>query len=83
MILMDINLPGMSGIEALDILRRDTTTTHIPIIALSANATPDDIKRGLHAGFFRYLTKPVKITEFTETLNTALEFAEEKLTPHK
>jgi PAS domain S-box-containing protein len=78
-ILMDINLPGMSGIEALQILHHDTTTTHIPVIALSANATPADIKRGLQVGFFQYLTKPVKITEFMDSLNTALKSAEEKL----
>ena len=74
-ILMDINLPGMSGIKAMQILRADTATAHIPVIALSANAMPHDIERGLEAGFFRYLTKPIKVNEFTDTLNVALEFA--------
>ncbi|HEY1757613.1 MAG TPA: PAS domain S-box protein [Bryobacteraceae bacterium] len=74
-ILMDINLPGISGIEALRILRADPATTHIPVVALSANAMPRDIERGLQAGFFRYLTKPIKINEFMETLAEALEFA--------
>ena len=74
-ILMDINLPGMSGIEALQILRADAATAHIPVVALSANAMPHDIERGLEAGFFRYLTKPIKVNEFTDTLNVALEFA--------
>jgi signal transduction histidine kinase/CheY-like chemotaxis protein len=83
LILMDIHLPGMSGIEALKILREDSATMHIPVIALSANAIPADIKRGLDAGFFRYLTKPVKVTEFMDTVNTALEFAEGKLCQHK
>jgi PAS domain S-box-containing protein len=77
-ILMDINLPGISGIEALRILRHDQTTAHIPVVALSANAMPRDIQKGLEAGFFRYLTKPIKVTEFTETLNAALAFAEKK-----
>ena len=45
-ILMDINLPGMSGIEAMKILRDDPVTAHIPIIALSANAVPRDIEKG-------------------------------------
>jgi CheY-like chemotaxis protein len=45
-------------------------------VALSANAMPRDIKRGLDAGFFRYLTKPIKVNEFMETLNTAMEFAD-------
>ena len=58
MILMDVNLPDISGIEAMRILREDPVTAHIPIVALSANAMPRDIRRGLEAGFFRYLTSP-------------------------
>jgi PAS domain S-box-containing protein len=76
-ILMDINLPGISGIEALRILRDDEKTAHIPVVALSANAMARDVQRGLHAGFFRYLTKPIKVSEFMDALNTALAFAEE------
>ena len=75
-ILMDINLPGISGLEALKILREDPTTTHIPVIALSANAVPSDIEKGLVAGFFRYLTKPIKVIEFMDTLDVALKFAQ-------
>ena len=71
-ILMDINLPGMSGLEALRILALDPRTAHIPVIALSANAGPRDISRGLDAGFFRYLTKPIKVAEFLNTLDLAL-----------
>jgi PAS domain S-box-containing protein len=74
-ILMDINLPGMSGTAAMQILRKDPATAHIPVVALSANAIPSDIERGLEAGFFRYLTKPIKVNEFMETLNVALEHA--------
>jgi len=76
MILMDINLPGISGIEALKILREDPTTAHIPVVALSANAIPRDILKGLEAGFYRYLTKPIKVGEFLDTLDEALQFAE-------
>ncbi len=72
-ILMDINLPGLGGIEALSILRRDPATAHIPAIALSANAMPRDIKKGLRAGFYRYLTKPLQLHELTETLDSAFE----------
>ncbi len=72
---MDINLPGVSGIEALKILREDPATSHIPVVALSANAMPRDIEKGLLAGFFRYLTKPIKVQEFMDTLDVALEFA--------
>lgn len=74
-ILMDINLPGISGVEALRILALDPATAHIPVIALSANAGPRDIAKGLEAGFFRYLTKPIKIPEFMETLDVALKVA--------
>ena len=74
-ILMDINLPGISGVDALKILRDDPATSHIPIVALSANAMPSDIQKGLEAGFYRYLTKPIKVKEFMDTLNVALEFA--------
>jgi len=77
-ILMDINLPGISGIKALKILRGESATAHIPVIALSANAMTRDIEKGLEAGFFRYLTKPIKITEFMKTLNAAVEFAEKQ-----
>ena len=72
-ILMDINLPGISGIEALKILRDDPATAHIPIVALSANAMPRDIARGLEAGFVSYLTKPIKVKEFMEALDAALQ----------
>ena len=71
-ILMDINLPGISGIEALKILRDDPATAHIPVVALSANAMPRDIEKGLEAGFFSYLTKPIKVKEFMEALDAAL-----------
>ena len=75
-ILMDINLPGISGIQALGILRADPATARIPVIALSANAMPRDIEKGKEAGFFRYLTKPIQVKDFMETLNDALDFAE-------
>ncbi len=72
-ILMDINLPGISGIEALKILRDDPATAHIPIVALSANAMPRDIERGMTAGFFSYLTKPIKVHEFMAALDAVLD----------
>ena len=70
---MDINLPGISGIEALKILAGDPLTADIPVIALSANAMPRDIEKGLKAGFFRYLTKPIKVLQFMEALDIALK----------
>ena len=83
MILMDINLPGISGLDAMKILQEDPATRHIPIVALSANAMPRDIVRGLEAGFFRYLTKPIRVNEFMETVNEALAFAELDLAPEQ
>ncbi|WP_257304843.1 PAS domain S-box protein [Geothrix campi] len=74
-ILMDINLPGISGIQALKVLREDPATAHIPVVAISANAMLGDIKKGLDAGFFRYLTKPINVTEFMATMDVALERA--------
>ncbi|MES2839184.1 MAG: ATP-binding protein [Pseudomonadota bacterium] len=71
-ILMDINLPGISGTEALKVLRGDPTTAHIPIIALSANAVPRDIQRGLEAGFFNYITKPIKVSQLMDAIDAAL-----------
>ncbi|MEO7391803.1 MAG: ATP-binding protein [Ramlibacter sp.] len=71
-ILMDINLPGLSGIEAMKILRADPATAHIPIIALSANAIPRDIELGLEAGFFDYITKPIMVRKFMDAIDLAL-----------
>jgi PAS domain S-box-containing protein len=80
LILMDINLPGISGIDALRILSENAMTAHIPVIAVSANAMPRDIEKGLEAGFFRYLTKPIKVNEFMATLDLALQFADSRAT---
>jgi signal transduction histidine kinase/AmiR/NasT family two-component response regulator len=77
-ILMDINLPGMSGIEAMRILRADPATAHIPIVALSANAVPRDIKDALEAGFFNYVTKPIKVDDFMIALDQALAHARQR-----
>ena len=73
LILMDINLPGISGIEALKILRSDVVTAHIPVVALSANAMPHDIELGIRAGFFQYLTKPVQLNQLMNALDAALD----------
>ncbi|MDI1476461.1 ATP-binding protein [Polyangium sp. y55x31] len=71
-ILMDINLPGMSGFDALRKLREWPETRAIPVIALSAAAMDRDKKRAEQAGFFRYLTKPVRVDELTDVLETLL-----------
>ncbi|MEX0958593.1 MAG: ATP-binding protein [Burkholderiales bacterium] len=71
-ILMDVNLPGISGTQAMRILRADPSTAHIPILALSANAVPREIEHGIEAGFFDYLTKPIKVDQFMDALDMAL-----------
>jgi CheY-like chemotaxis protein len=75
-ILMDINLPGISGIEALGILRADPVTARIPVIAVSSNAMSHDVENGLRAGFFQYLTKPIRVGAFMEALTSALGAAD-------
>jgi CheY-like chemotaxis protein len=74
-ILMDINLPGLSGFGVLKVLQDDPATAHIPVMALSANAVPRDIQKGIDAGFFRYLTKPINVVEFLDALDLAFEQA--------
>ena len=74
-ILMDINLPGINGFQALKMLRKDPSTAHIPVVAISANAMPRDIAKGLGAGFFRYITKPIKVNELLGALDDALKFS--------
>ncbi len=77
LILMDINLPGMNGIEALKRLKTFEETKNIPAIAISAYITQDDIDKAMSAGFLKYLTKPIKVDEFLETIDDIL--ANEKL----
>ncbi|WP_075796416.1 ATP-binding protein [Massilia putida] len=72
MILMDLNLPGLSGFEVLAQLRREPETARIPVIAVSANAMRADIERALAAGFVRYLTKPIDIGQFNEAIDGVL-----------
>jgi len=80
-IMMDINLPGISGLVALTILAGDPISAHIPVIAVSANARPSDIDKGMAAGFYRYLTKPIKVNEFMDTLDSAFAFATRQAQP--
>lgn len=80
-ILMDINLPGISGLQALGLLRDDPVTRHIPVLALSANAMPRDMERGIEAGFYRYLTKPIKINEFMQALDECVALGAGARTP--
>ncbi|MGZ2748964.1 ATP-binding protein [Burkholderia stagnalis] len=75
-IVMDINLPDISGIDALACLRAQPETAGIPVVALSSNAMTRDIDTGLKAGFFRYLTKPIRIDQFMQALAEAVAAAD-------
>jgi CheY-like chemotaxis protein len=69
---MDINLPGMSGFEATRLLHEWPETRHIPVVALSAAAMVRDSERIQQAGFYRHLTKPVKVDVLAEVLEELL-----------
>ncbi len=69
LILMDMHLPGMSGLEAFKQLQRNNETRNIPVIAISANAMQDDIKKALDAGFKSYLTKPASMSNILKEID--------------
>ncbi len=73
-IIMDLHLPGMDGYEALEILQQPDTK-HIPVMAISADASEEDITRGLEAGFVTYLTKPIDVYEVAAAINGAIKHA--------
>lgn len=72
LILMDINLPGMDGFAALAELQQDERLKGIPVIALSATAMPEDVQRGVRAGFLCYLVKPLEVVRTLEAISLAL-----------
>jgi CheY-like chemotaxis protein len=73
LILMDINLPGMNGLQAMKRLRGTPETRLIPVIALTSNSMPQDVEAGLQAGFDGYLTKPIKVSELMQTIEQTLD----------
>ncbi len=75
LILMDINLPDINGFEALRLLRTDPLTANIPVIALSSDAYPKQIQKGLAAGFSVYLTKPFVLGELMDAIDACLDRA--------
>lgn len=81
-IVLDVNLPGMDGIEAVRHLKQMEKTRNIPVIALSANVTQSAMRRGLDAGFVKYLMKPLDIPEFLATLDELLSSVGRAPAPH-
>lgn len=73
LVLMDINLPGMSGLEALRLLKQDPQSGSIAVIAVSAAALPQDVQQGLEAGFLSYLTKPFDVAQLLQQIRAILQ----------
>ncbi len=73
LVLMDIQLPGINGIDALKQLRADPATAQIPIVAFTASVTPTDRTQITQAGFDAFLSKPINLKEFLETVRRVLE----------
>jgi two-component system, cell cycle response regulator DivK len=74
-ILMDIQLPGMSGVEALAVLRADPATAPIPVVAITASVMDQDRVKIIAAGFDGYISKPISLKPFLETVRVAVEKA--------
>ena len=73
LILMDIQLPGMSGIDAIGFLRADAATAAIPVVAVTASVMPQDRNKIMEAGFDAYIGKPINLKEFLDTVRNMLE----------
>ena len=72
LILLDINLPGMDGFEVLRELRKREATANTPVLAISANAMPKDIEKGMAAGFDDYITKPIDVKHLLDAVENIL-----------
>jgi CheY-like chemotaxis protein len=72
LILLDINLPGLDGYQVMEIFRADAVLRAIPVVAVTANAMPRDIERGRAAGFAAYLTKPLDVGTFLQTIDAMI-----------
>ena len=77
LILMDINLPGMNGFQALKRLRDTRETRDIPVIAVTSNSQQHDIEAGIRAGFHAYLTKPIKVSDLMRTIERTFQAMKE------
>lgn len=73
LILLDINMPGLDGYQVLEVLKAESSLKSIPVVAITANAMPRDIERGIAAGFSDYLTKPLNVGQFLDTVKCHLD----------
>ena len=73
LVLMDIQLPGINGIEAFKQIRADAKTAHIPVVALTASVTPTDRSQITAAGFDAFIGKPINLKEFVDTVKRLIE----------
>jgi len=73
LVLMDIQLPGINGIEAFRQLRAEAATAKIPVVALTASVTPTDRSQITAAGFDAFISKPISLKEFVETVKRLIE----------
>jgi two-component system, cell cycle response regulator DivK len=73
LVLMDIQLPGINGIEAFKQIRADAKTARIPVVALTASVTPTDRSQITAAGFDAFISKPINLKEFIETVKRLVE----------
>jgi CheY-like chemotaxis protein len=81
LILLDINMPGMNGYQLLEVLKADAVLKETPVVAVTANAMPRDIERGMAAGFAGYLTKPLAIDSFLRIVDEQLGIGQEEAEP--
>lgn len=77
-VLMDINLPGISGIDALGRLQLGLQTRNIPVVAVTANDKPKDVRTGLDVGFHDYLTKPMQIAEVSQLIDQLIDYLRQR-----
>ena len=72
LVLTDITLPGMSGLDLMQLMKADPRTAAVPVVAISASAMPQDVQAGLEAGFQAYLTKPIDVIELMALVRKVL-----------
>jgi DNA-binding response OmpR family regulator len=76
LVLLDLMLPGLSGLDMLELIRKDPRLTHIPVIVISAKSLPSDVGAGLDAGASIYLTKPVAYRDLLTAVQNAIQLNE-------